>query len=73
MFTAHVRRFTTGFTKAELQPTDGHEPNHVAVDETVIRLTDEQYRVTLPSIRRISTAKTPANTTAAEPTTVSRR
>ena len=29
--------------KADLQPTDGHDPNHVAVDETVIRLDDEQY------------------------------
>jgi transposase-like protein len=29
--------------KADLQPTDGHNPNHVAVDETVIRLNDEQY------------------------------
>ncbi len=29
--------------KAELQPTAGHSPNHVAVDETVIRLNDERY------------------------------
>ena len=29
--------------KADLQPTDGRQPNHVAVDETVIRLNDEQY------------------------------
>jgi transposase-like protein len=29
--------------KAELQPEDGHSPDHVAVDETVIRLDDEQY------------------------------
>jgi transposase-like protein len=29
--------------KAELQPEDGHSPDHVAVDETVIRLNDEQY------------------------------
>ena len=29
--------------KADLQPTAGHSPNHVAVDETVIRLNDEQY------------------------------
>jgi transposase-like protein len=29
--------------KADLQPTDGCGPNHVAVDETVIRLNDEQY------------------------------
>jgi len=30
--------------KADLQPTDGREPNHVAVDETVIRLDDEPLR-----------------------------
>ena len=29
--------------KADLQPADGRSPNHVAVDETVIRLNDEQY------------------------------
>jgi len=29
--------------EADLQPTDGHDPTHVAVDETVIRLDDEQY------------------------------
>src|SRR6056297_2092030 len=29
--------------KAELQPADGHDPNHVAVDETVIQLDDEKY------------------------------
>ena len=29
--------------KADLQPEDGHNPDHVAVDETVIRLNDEQY------------------------------
>ena len=29
--------------KTELQPEDGRNPNHVAVDETVIRLDDEQY------------------------------
>jgi putative transposase len=29
--------------KADLQPTNGHNPNHVAVDETVIQLNDEQY------------------------------
>ena len=29
--------------KAELQPEDGRSPNHVAVDETVIRFNDEQY------------------------------
>ena len=29
--------------KAELQPADGKSPDHVAVDETVIQLTDERY------------------------------
>ena len=29
--------------KADLQPDEGRSPNHVAVDETVIRLNDEQY------------------------------
>src|SRR6056297_2265840 len=29
--------------KADLQPESGRNPNHVAVDETVIRLNDEQY------------------------------
>jgi len=29
--------------KADLQPETGRTPNHVAVDETVIRLDDEQY------------------------------
>jgi putative transposase len=29
--------------KAELQPAANQNPNHVAVDETVIRLNDEQY------------------------------
>ena len=29
--------------KAELQPESGRSPDHVAVDETVIRLNDEQY------------------------------
>ena len=29
--------------KADLQPTDGRSPNHVAVDETVIQLDDERY------------------------------
>ncbi len=28
--------------KADLQPEDGRSPDHVAVDETVIRLNDEQ-------------------------------
>ncbi|USZ67467.1 IS6 family transposase [Halorussus salilacus] len=29
--------------KADLQPTDGKNPNHVAVDETVIQLNDQRY------------------------------
>jgi len=29
--------------KADLQPEDGQSPDHVAVDETVIQLNDEQY------------------------------
>ena len=29
--------------KADLQPADGANPNHVALDETVIRVNDEQY------------------------------
>jgi hypothetical protein len=29
--------------KADLQPTDGHGPNHVAIDKTVIRPDDKQY------------------------------
>jgi transposase-like protein len=29
--------------KADLQPESGRSPDHVAVDETVIRLNDEQY------------------------------
>jgi transposase-like protein len=29
--------------KADLQPTDGADPDHVAVDETVIQLNDERY------------------------------
>ncbi|WP_135824061.1 IS6 family transposase [Halorussus ruber] len=29
--------------KADLQPTDGKDPNHVAVDETVSQLNDQRY------------------------------
>ena len=29
--------------KADLGPEDGRNPNHVAVDETVIQLDDERY------------------------------
>jgi transposase-like protein len=31
--------------KANLQPVDGASPNHVVIDETVIRVNDEQYRL----------------------------
>ncbi len=31
------------FYKTDLQPEDGQSPDHVAVDEPVIRLSDEQY------------------------------
>jgi transposase-like protein len=29
--------------KADLQPTEGYDPNYVAVDETVIRVNDQRY------------------------------
>ncbi|WP_222914248.1 IS6 family transposase [Natrinema sp. SYSU A 869] len=29
--------------KAELQPTDGKQPDHIALDETVIQLDDQRY------------------------------
>ena len=29
--------------KADLQPTEGHDPDYVAVDETVIRVNDQRY------------------------------
>ena len=29
--------------KADLQPTEGYDPNYVAVDETVIRVNEQQY------------------------------
>jgi len=29
--------------KADVQPASGTSPNHVAIDETVIRINDEQY------------------------------
>ena len=32
-----------GVQKANLQPTEGADPEHVAVDETVIQLDDERY------------------------------
>ncbi len=35
--------FITWVHKAELQPESGRSPDHVAVDETVIRLNNEQY------------------------------
>jgi transposase-like protein len=42
--------------KADLQPADGESPNHVALDETVIRVNDEQYwlyAVVDPDTRRV--------------------
>ena len=38
--------------EADLQPESGRHPDHVAVDETVIRLNDEQYCCTPQSIPR---------------------
>lgn len=38
-----VPPFTTGFTKADLQPESGRSPDRVAVDETVIWLNGEKY------------------------------
>ena len=29
--------------KADLQPTEGQSPNHIAIDETVIRVNDQQF------------------------------
>lgn len=29
--------------KTDLQPTDGSQPDHVTLDETVIHLTDQRY------------------------------
>ncbi len=29
--------------KADLQPTEGRSPNHIALDETVIRINSQQY------------------------------
>jgi hypothetical protein len=36
--------------KAGLQPTAGTDPNHVAVDETVVQLSDEQDWPTILAI-----------------------
>ena len=42
-----IERFRTAVhdwvQKADLQPEDGASPNHVALDETVIRINDQQY------------------------------
>ena len=38
-----VERVRSIVHKADLEPESGRSPNHVAVDETVIRLDDEQY------------------------------
>ena len=32
-----------GVHKADLQPTAGHEPNHVLTDETLVQFNDEDY------------------------------
>ena len=37
------RQFITGSTRPIYSPQDGQRPDHVVVDETVIRLNDEQY------------------------------
>ena len=29
--------------KADLQPTEGRSPNHITIDETVIRVNDQQF------------------------------
>ncbi len=34
---------TIGVQKADLQPESGRSPNQVALDETVIRINDQQY------------------------------
>ena len=34
--------------RADLRPTSGKNPDHVAVDETVIQFKDEQYRPYTP-------------------------
>ncbi|SEO29761.1 putative transposase, partial [Halorientalis persicus] len=54
--------------KADLQPTSGACPNHVALDETVIRINDEQfwlYTAVEPETNRILHSRLlPARTTA---------
>jgi len=35
--------FTTGYQKAELQPADDVSPDHVTLDETVVRINGQQY------------------------------
>jgi putative transposase len=37
------RPFTTGWEKPDLQPLDGANPDHVAVDETVTEPNDERF------------------------------
>ncbi|WP_423750602.1 IS6 family transposase [Salinirarus marinus] len=53
--------------KADLQPTDGADPNHVAVDETVIQLNDERYWLYAavdPNTNRLLLRLYPTRTTA---------
>jgi Transposase and inactivated derivatives len=38
-----VRPFIIGFTRLIYRPENGRSPDHIAVDETVIQLNDEQY------------------------------
>ncbi len=38
-----VERTRSTIHKADLQSDSGHSPDHVAVDETVVRLNGEQY------------------------------
>jgi transposase-like protein len=49
--------------KADLQPTDGADPDHVAVDETVIQLNDERfwlYAAIDPETNRLLHGKLPS-------------
>ncbi len=43
MLNAHDLLFINWIHKDDLQPEFGRTPDHVAVDETVIRLNNEQY------------------------------
>jgi hypothetical protein len=52
-----------GLEKADLQPTDGADPNHVAVNETVTQLNSKQYWYTLLSIQTRVACSTQPNLT----------